>query len=237
MQASDVLKMKLQSERLLALYAQQGVTSTWKAMKGIGSDIYAGVERVSWYSSCLVPDYHEVCRELISEEKRMHLSILSVFRHRNVIAHMFRLYFEMLINDSNAGNKSGRIRNVTSKITEVANYIPTGRATRLALALALAKALAASDLVSQTVVERLARRIPAIVITFQLIGTDQKCALAARQLKALDAEYYRILYQAEIEMFYYFIEPVFSELIKKYQIQFQNDFDGFYSYVKEAFHV
>lgn len=47
MQTADVLKMKLQSDRLLALYAQQGVTSTWKAMKGIGSDIYSGVERAS----------------------------------------------------------------------------------------------------------------------------------------------------------------------------------------------
>jgi hypothetical protein len=48
--------MKLQSDRQLAVYGQQGVISTWKAMKGIGSDIYSGVERVSWYSSCLSPD-------------------------------------------------------------------------------------------------------------------------------------------------------------------------------------
>lgn len=54
MKASDYLKMKLQSDRQLAVYGQQGVISTWKAMKGIGSDIYSGVERVSWYSSCLL---------------------------------------------------------------------------------------------------------------------------------------------------------------------------------------
>ena len=51
MKASDYLKMKLQSDRQLAVYGQQGVISAWKAMKGIGSDIYSGVERVSWYSS------------------------------------------------------------------------------------------------------------------------------------------------------------------------------------------
>lgn len=237
MQASDYLKIKFQSDRLFALYAQQGVTSTWKAMKGIGSDIYSGVERASWYSSCLIPGYQDVCRELISEEKRMHRSILSIFRYRDVIAHMFNLYFEMIITDSNAGNKSGRVRHANAYITEAVSYIPTGRATRLALSLTLAQALAASDLVSQAVVERLSRRIPTIVMAFQLIGTDQKCALAARRLKALDAEYYAILYQAEVEMLYYFIEPVLSKLIKKHQMQFRNDFDGFYSYVKEAFHV
>ncbi len=44
MQASDYLKMKFQSDRQLAVYSQQGVTSTWKAMQGIGTDIYSGVE-------------------------------------------------------------------------------------------------------------------------------------------------------------------------------------------------
>ncbi|WPM84799.1 hypothetical protein QNH14_21000 [Apirhabdus apintestini] len=34
MQASDYLKMKFQSDRQLAVYSQQGVTSTWKAMQG-----------------------------------------------------------------------------------------------------------------------------------------------------------------------------------------------------------
>ena len=79
MKASDYLKMKLQSDRQLAVYGQQGVISTWKAMKGIGSDIYSGVERVSWYSSCLLPRYYDVCNELVSEEQRMHKSILSDF--------------------------------------------------------------------------------------------------------------------------------------------------------------
>lgn len=237
MQAADVLKMKFQSDRLLALYAQQGVTSTWKAMKGIGSDIYSGVERASWYASCLIPACHDVCGGLISEEKRMLCSILSVFRHRDVIAHMFKLYFEMIIDDCSAGNKTNRIRHANAKITEAATSIPTGRATRLALSLMLAHSLAASDIVSQTAIKRLSRRIPTIVMAFQLFGTEQKCALAARRLKALDAKYYAVLYQAEVEMLYYFIEPVLSTLITKHQLQFHHDFDGFYSFIKEAFHV
>lgn len=206
-------------------------------MKGIGSDIYSGVERASWYASCLIPACHDVCGGLISEEKRMLCSILSVFRHRDVIAHMFKLYFEMIIDDCSAGNKTNRIRHANAKITEAATSIPTGRATRLALSLTLAQSLAASDIVSQTAIKRLSRRIPTIVMAFQLFGTEQKCALAARRLKALDAEYYAVLYQAEVEMLYYFIEPVLSTLITKHQLQFHHDFDGFYSFIKQAFHV
>lgn len=120
MKASDYLKMKLQSDRQLAVYGQQGVISTWKAMKGIGSDIYSGVERVSWYSSCLLPRYYDVCNELFSEEQRMHKSILSVFRYHDVIGHMFYLYFEMVINDSKNGNQQGSIRYLDSRVTEIA---------------------------------------------------------------------------------------------------------------------
>lgn len=185
MKASDYLKMKLQSDRQLAVYGQQGVISTWKAMKGIGSDIYSGVERVSWYSSCLLPRYYDVCNELFSEEQRMHKSILSVFRYHDVIGHMFYLYFEMAINDSKNGNQQGSVRYLDSRVTEIATKVPVGRATRFALALSLAKAFSASDLVSDAVIKRLSRRTPAIVMALQLFGTEQKCALAARQLKHL----------------------------------------------------
>jgi hypothetical protein len=65
-----------------------------ESIKGIGSDIYSGMERVSWYSSCLIPSYHDVCDELLSEEKRMYLSIVSLYRYRDVIAQMLYLYFK-----------------------------------------------------------------------------------------------------------------------------------------------
>ena len=237
MKASSYLKMKLQSDRQLAVYGQQGVTSTWKAMKGIGSDIYSGIERVSWYSSCLIPRYHDVCNKLVSEEQRMHKSILSVFRYHDVIGHMFYLYFEMIINDSKNDNQQGSVRYVDSKITQMATKVPVGRATRFALALTLSKALSASDLVSDAVIKRLSKRTPAIVMALQLFGSEQKCAIAARQLKTLDPSYYAILYNAEVEMLYYFIDPILSDVIKKYQMRFYNNYDEFYAYLKSHYHV
>lgn len=237
MKASSYLKMKLQSDRQLAVYGQQGVTSTWKAMKGIGSDIYSGVERVSWYSSCLIPRYHDVCNKLVSEEQRMYKSILSVFRYHDVIGHMFYLYFEMIINDSKNDNQQGSVRYVDSKITQMATKVPVGRATRFALALTLSKALSASDLVSDAVIKRLSKRTPAIVMALQLFGSEQKCAIAARQLKTLDPSYYAIFYNAEVEMLYYFIDPILSDVIKQYQMRFYNNYDEFYAYLKSHYHV
>lgn len=237
MKSSDYLKMKLQSDRQLAVYGQQGVISAWKAMKGIGSDIYSGVERISWYSSCLIPRYHDVCGQLYSEEKRMMYSIRSIYRYRDVIVHIFYLYFQMVIDDTENGNSKGIVRSVYSTATRVVARMPESRAVQLGLAVILAEALSMSDLVSRAVVERLAARVPGVVWMFQIFGTDQKCALAARRLKTLDPKYFAILYNAELEMLYYFLESVLSEVIKNVKIKFYQDFDECYNAIKSKYHV
>ncbi len=162
----------------------------------------------------------------------MYLSIVSIYRYRDVIAHMLYLYLESVLNDSENGNEQNRVRNTDSKLTEFIKNIPTSKAARLAIALSLAKSLSASGLLSEIVVERLARRVPTAVMALQLIGTDQKCALAARRLKTLDPKYYAILYAAQLEMLYYFVEPFLSELIKKVKMGFYKNFDAIYDDLK-----
>ncbi|WP_226945716.1 hypothetical protein [Raoultella ornithinolytica] len=115
--------------------------------------------------------------------------------------------------------------------------MPESRAVQLGLAVILAEALSMSDLVSRAVVERLAARVPGVVWMFQIFGTDQKCALAARRLKTLDPKYFAILYNAELEMLYYFLEPVLSEVIKNVKIKFYQDFDECYNAIKSKYHV
>ncbi|MCU6667556.1 hypothetical protein M8013_02120 [Enterobacteriaceae bacterium H4N4] len=237
MQASDYLKMNFQSDRQLAIYGQQGVAGIWKALKGIGSDIYSGVERVSWYSSCVIPIYHDACDELLAEEKRMYLSIMSLYRYHDVIAHMLYLYFEHVITDAENGNEQHRVRKMDSKVTGLVRSIPTSKAARLAIAWGLAKSLSESGLLSEIVIERLARRVPNVVMALQLIGTEQKCALAARRLKTLDPEYYATLYAAQLEMLYYFSEPFLSELITKVQMGFYKDFEEISNDLKDKEHV
>lgn len=237
MQASDYLKMKFQSDRQLAIYGQQGVAGTWKALRGIGSDIYSGVERASWYSSCLIPSYHDVCKQLYTEEKRMLYSIRSIYRYRDVIGHMLYLYFKMVIEDTEHENKKGSIRETDTKAAGIIANIPAGRAARLGLALTLSEALSMSELVSKAVIERLAARVPSVVWLFQIFGTDQKCALAARRLKTLDPKYYAILYNAELEMLYYFVEPFLSDIIKNIQMKFYRNFDNLYDSIKSKYHV
>ena len=94
-----------------------------------------------------------------------------------------------------------------------------------------------SEIVSRSVIERLAARVPNVVWLLQIFGTDQKCALAARRLKNIDEKYYAVLYNAELEMLYYFIEPVLAEIIKNNKIKRYRNFDEIYNAIKRKYHV
>lgn len=229
--------MKLQSDRQLSICTQQGFSSFSQATKNALSDISAGIERVSWYSSCLIPRYGDVCHELVTEEKRMALSVASVFRYHDVILHMLVLYFEMLEKDSGNGNEKGRVQELVKGVAGYSSKVAKGRTKRHSIAFALAKALAGSEIVSKVVAERIASKSPYIVLTLQVLGIDHKAALAARKLKILAPRYFAFLYTAQLEMLYYFIEPVLEEIINTAQMKANLVPDELYREVRSKFNV
>lgn len=241
MNASDYLRVKFQSDRQLALYFQHGTKSFVSAAGDLISDMYSGVERVSWYSSCLIPKYHDVCRELITEEKRLVLSLKNIFKYKNVIAFMLYLYFKKTINNSKDNNelKNGksRIQNRVTTITSVITKKPVSMATRLALAYSLSESLAASGVVTRIVAEKLSTTVRYTALSLQTMGIDQKAAIAARKLKITDPEYYWILYKFEVEMLYYFIAPLLNKIIEDVKNCTYNNFDELSKALQEMYGV
>ncbi|WP_426768087.1 hypothetical protein [Erwinia aphidicola] len=86
------------------------------------------------------------------------------------------------------------------------------------MSLTLSKVLAESQLLSNTVIGRVSKGMPYVITFLQFYGIEQKAALAARKLKSLEPSFYWVLYELQIEMLYYFIEPVMNNLIKKIQL-------------------
>ena len=167
----------------------------------------------------------------------MLLFIRSIYRYKDVIAHMFYIYFQTVKDDTKNGNTQKKVRSTNSMIAKVITTIPISKVTRLGLATALSESLSMANLVSKTVIEKLAARIPNVIWLFQLFGTDQQCALAARRLKTLDPKYYAILYKNELEMVYYFIEPVMTNIIKNVQMNLGREFDEIYNIIKREYYV
>lgn len=237
MHASDYLRMKLQSDRHLAMSVQNGFRGVIQTAKGVASDIYAGIERASWYTSCLIPQYHEVCHELAREETRMLYSIASVFQHRDVLQHMLYLYFKTVLADIDNGNPDGQVRNLTKGVTHFAANLAVAKETRLAIAETISLLLAHSEFLSGAVVKKIAGITPVFTAALQLFGLEQKAAMAARRLKALDPRYYWILYNAKLEMLYYFVEPVLNEIIIKTNAGFFTDTNALIDEITRMFHV
>ncbi|MDF3736979.1 hypothetical protein P3S22_26870, partial [Enterobacter hormaechei] len=68
-------------------------------------------------------------------------------------------------------------------------------------------------------------------------GIQQKCALAARHLKAINPDYYWILYQAKLEMLYYFCEPILSKLFKKMKSNAFSNLDDLADFLQRDLNV
>lgn len=219
MNASDLLKMKFQSDRQIALYSEAGLKNVIRSARGVASNVYSGVERASWYTSCLTGRYADICNELVTEEKRMVLSVKSIYRYRDVIQLMIMIYIQLILDDAESGNEKNKIQNIVTKVTGVLANREVGKATRVALSFTLSKALAESQLFSNVVVGSVSKGMPYVIAFFQFYGIEQKAAMAARKLKALDPDYYWSLYELEIEMLYYFIDPVMSNFIEEVKLK------------------
>ncbi|WP_312583569.1 hypothetical protein [Atlantibacter sp.] len=215
MHASDYLRIKYQADRQITLSTQNALSGVLQSAKGVASDIYAGIERASWYSSCFIPQYNNVCLELKSEEIRMLYSIESIYRHRDIIAYILYLYFKMVCDDVEEGNPEGSAHKLIRKMAGLVSHMNVAGGTRYAFAAAASVALSQSGVMSTILIERISAKLPQAVFAFQFYGIQQKCALAARHLKVMDPEYYWILYQEKLEMLYYFIEPLLAEIIKE----------------------
>lgn len=237
MYASDYLRVRFQSDRQLAIYAENGFKNTMQAAKGGASDIYSGMERASWYSSCLIPGYNDVCQELKAEEIRSVYSIMSIFRYRDVIAQMLYLYFLTVCEDVEEGNKEGSAQKMIRNAAGLAAHLTTASGTRYATAAAMAEAIAQSEFLSNVVAQKLAGKIPTGVYLLQMYGIQHKAAMAARALRAIDSNFYWILYQAKLEMLYYFVEPVLSEMIKKVKARFYSSLDQLADEIIEVVNV
>ncbi|PLR33371.1 hypothetical protein CYR55_17315 [Chimaeribacter californicus] len=237
MGASDYLRAKFQRERHLALSLQNGFNSVMQSAEEVSSTIYSGVERLSWYSSCFIPGYDNVCKELLSEELRTFYSINSLFKHHDIIRHMLFLYFQSVCEDIKEGNPGGAARKLLSNSTYLAGSTYTAKMTRHAFAYSLSAALAQSEIIQKTVVQRLAAKTHIAVQALHLYGFQQKAVLSARKLKAADPDYYWILYQANMEMLYYFIEPALAEIMNKVKQGTFNNLDELTSFIRGKYDV
>jgi hypothetical protein len=196
-----MVQFKLQTDRSAAVALDRAVNGVRQGSGGTLEDVRSGVERASWYSSCLFDKYKDVCTELSTEDQRFIKCIYEVYKRKNIIADMMKMYLEeelKYISDS-------QIKSLDAKLTkQLANY-RSGLLTKMAMANALSVITVNSFSFKNEIMAQLNRYSFALVTAASLYGKVQMAALAARKLKSVSPHLYNALYKNNMEMLYFIV--------------------------------
>jgi len=110
--------------------------------------------------------------------------------------------------------------------------IVTTNVTRKTVAYTVAKAAAESISLTLAVRKKVHNYVFAATFFVNLYGIEQEAAMAARKLKTLNSDYYQILYNNDLEMFFFLIESYIPPEIY-YPSFFPGDTDYAVRFLKE----
>ena len=74
-----MVKFKLETDRSAAVALDRAVNGVRQSSGSTLEDVRSGVERASWYNSCLFDKYKNVCTELSTEDQRFIKCIYEVY--------------------------------------------------------------------------------------------------------------------------------------------------------------
>lgn len=194
------------------------------------------MERASWYSSCFIPQYNDVCQELKTEEIRTLYSIESIYRYRDVIAYMLYLYFKMISDDVDEGNPEGSARQLIRKMSAIASHMNiAGGTSTLFLPRLLLRCL---SLVSclKSLLNVYLQSYHKQYSCFSFRRSTKVCACCPSS-KSSGFRLLLILYQAKLEMLYYFVEPAISKMISRAKSQLFSNLDDLADFFTGDFSV
>ena len=212
--AENYLKLETPSDRRMAIALTKSLREIHASHMETVANVKLGSQRLINYGSCLVPDeyYGSTCHEQWSEDKRLYLSLLEIYKRNDVVLDMVQLYFQKTfkrLGDEKCNTLGSYIK---QKIGEKA-YEAADRSSKLALSLTIAKLIVSSTDFQESYIKKVNEMSTWFVKATALYAKAQIAALAANKLKFQDVEYYQLLYREKLEMLYFLIELQMSKII------------------------
>ncbi|PWC22942.1 hypothetical protein DDT52_01355 [Brenneria roseae subsp. roseae] len=204
MQTSEYLKYKMEADRVLATQLNDITKKLKNNTISLTTDLSNGIERASWYTSCLIESYNDVCQELQHEDSRMVYSIKEVFKRDDVILDMVKIYIDFLIKDFNESKQIA----IAKAILGVTSEMATNRAIRESISYVLAKSISASLNFKTSLRKRINQTTYVAITVTAFYGKVQEAAMSARHLRDINPTLYGLFYSQNLEMLYFLIEPV-----------------------------
>lgn len=210
MYMSSLIKERTRNERDAAIALERAMNGVKDNTMDTITNVKLGVKRASWYSSCFFDKYKDVCSELKAEDARFIKSILEIYKRKDIIADMLKMYIETELKRCNIFDAK-TIRSIDVRLTKALTGYSGKKFTSAALANSLSIAIVNSFSFKNDVIMKINKYSIAIVTAASFYGKVQTAALAARKLRQLSPELYQNLYNNNMEMLYFLI----SEKIDK----------------------
>lgn len=196
----------LQTNNILALKLEHALTGVGKAVSNQIETIGAGATRALYYTSCFTDEYQDVCQKQKSEDIRFAKGVYHIIWHRDVVCEMLNIYFEEVFRHKT----SDQLEHIKQLLMAVNIHIAASSLTNAGFALATASYVAACMNLSLELSALAGRRAGQVVGGIGLYGTVQKAADSSHRLHITYPAYYSALYAKELEMLYFFVEPLFK---------------------------
>ena len=236
---------KLEAHKYLASVLDKSISEVGKQSLKQANSIYDGTERLSWYLSCFTENYFDVCVKIAKEDYRFIKAIrklvspakmtftlsqrvflatfTSSYNYNSIITLDDGLYYPDIINamiEKYIDNlfvdiSEARVPNIVRILTKYsAKFTASGLTTR-AVTYPIVTAICISAGLKVALESTLTTTIRWGVSGLGLYSYARIAADAADRLKNRNLTFYNTLYNMEVEMLYFLIEPITIKIPEK----------------------
>ncbi|EQB8220166.1 TPA: hypothetical protein U2Q78_003710 [Klebsiella aerogenes] len=201
MSISSMVKFRMETDRYAAIALDRAVRGVQQNSISVLEDVRSGLERATWYSTCLLDEYKAICSELSEEDIRFIKCIYEIYKRKNIIADMMRMYIEEELKYL----KVSEIKYLDISLAKGLSSYRSGLLTRGAIANALSIIIVNSFNFKNDVMMQLNRSSFVVVTAASLYGKVQTAAISARKLRDISPQLYLALYNNNMEMLYFLV--------------------------------
>ncbi|WP_245912311.1 hypothetical protein [Mixta gaviniae] len=143
--AQNYLKWKSETDRNMAIAVTRALREIHEGQMETIEKVKLGSQQLIHYGSCFVTNeyYRSTCHEQWSEDKRLYLSLLEIYKRNDVVLDMVELYFRKAFRRLGENKSNALVSYLKEKIGEKA-YDAVDRSSKLAISLTIAKLIVSS---------------------------------------------------------------------------------------------
>lgn len=201
---SDSLITSIDAHKILVLKLEHALTGVKDEVLKQAQLLDDGATRLSYQLSCFTENYQDVCLRLRREDSRFLTGIVQLIKHREVIFKMLYIYIKSLL--SNKSEK--RIHNIQRNLMYLGISISSSMLSSQAFIYSATIAICSSVHTNIWMKEKITSFSTYAVLGLKVYGIVELASRSANHLKNHNAYYYNLLYQEELEMMFFLIEPI-----------------------------